>query len=149
MSLAEQAQAEREAAEEARRAAEEARRQAQEEAERKALENFILVPTNTFFPFKPADYDKADLFAAVAASERLAANEYAFGRIFHPSRDFVSDVVFVSQNGTDITFRTEDNAISKRMKVESRTGLSAGQKVRIYYRAYRYEDWEVKAIERR
>jgi hypothetical protein len=66
-----------------------------------------------------------------------------------PSIDFVSDVVFVSQDGTNITFRTEDNAISKRMKVDSRTGLVSGQKIRIYYTAYRIQDWRVIAIERR
>jgi hypothetical protein len=129
-----------------REAAEEAKRRAREEANRYNPAKFIIVPSD----FKPADYAKVDLFAAVAASERLsAAHEYwGYVDIGPPSRDFVSDVVFVSQNGTDIVFRTEDNAIRQRMKVGSRTGLTSGQKVRVYYRAYNLQDWQVAAIER-
>jgi hypothetical protein len=134
---------------EERQKAENARRQARIEANRYDPAKFIIVPDT----FSPADYTKADLFDAVAASEKLQAylepGTYEWFDIFGVySRDFVSDVVFVSQNGTDITFRTEDNAISKRMKVDSRTGLTSGQKVRIYYRAYRIRDWRITAIER-
>jgi len=110
---------------------------AYEEANRYDPANYILVPNR----FRPVDYTKADLFTAVATSERIVASRL-------DSRDFVSDVVFVSQDGTNITFRTEDNAISRRMKVTSRTGLTAGQKVRLYYTVYRIEDWQVIAIER-
>jgi len=113
------------------------RRAAYEEANRYDPANFILVPNR----FRPADYTKVDLFTAVATYERLGAGGLDW-------RDFVSDVVFVSQDGTNITFRTEDNAISRRMKVTSRTGLTAGQKVRLYYTVYRIEDWQVIAIER-
>jgi hypothetical protein len=103
-----------------REAAEVARRQAIEEANRYDPANFIIVPSN----FKPGDYTKADLFSAVAASERLEIVALGwFNQTYTPSREFVSDVVFVSQDGTDITFRTADNAISRRMKVDSRTGL--------------------------
>jgi hypothetical protein len=125
---------------------EEAARLAREEANRYDPANFIIVP-KTFYPTK---YSKADLFAAVAASERLETVSVipANGFVFSPSRDFVSDVVFVSQNGTDITFRTADNAISKSMKVGSRTGLTVGQRVRIYYTVYRIKDWTIDAIER-
>jgi len=99
--------------------------------------------------FKPADYTKADLFAAVATAEKFSsAPQIVFGFVGYENKDFVSDVVFVSQNGTDITFRTEDNAIRKSMKVGSRTGLTAGQKVRVYYTAYRIKDWTIDAIER-
>jgi hypothetical protein len=140
-----QARAEREAAEEARRLA-------REEANRYDPANFILVPSD----FKPADYRREDLFAAVSASEKLGivdtwATHYGLLLDMHkpPSIDFVSDVVFVSQDGTNITFRTEDNAIIRRMKIDSRTGLVSGQKVRIYYTAYRIQDWRVIAIERR
>ena len=134
-----------------------AERTAQEEAQQLAVEEankydpakFILVPDF----FYPAHYTKADLFAAVAASERLDVVEIVSSSnigtyTITPSRSFVSEVVFVSQNGTDITFRTGDNAISKRMKVESRTGLTSGQRVRIYYTVYRIQDWRVVAIER-
>jgi tetratricopeptide (TPR) repeat protein len=125
------------------------RQSAAAEASRYDPAKFILVPNG----FNPAGYTKADLFAAVAASERLQAylnpGEYEeFDILGVYSRDFASDVVFVSQNGTDITFRTEDNAIRKSMKVDSRTGLTSGQKVRIYYRAYRIRDWRISAIER-
>jgi hypothetical protein len=142
----EKANAEQIAAEETRRQAEEVRRQAREEANRYDPTRFIVVPSN----FRPANYTKADLFDAVAASEKLEAVSVipANGYVFNPSKEFVSDVVFVSQNGTDITFRTEDNAIRQTMKVDSRTGLTAGQKVRIYYKAYRVQNWQVFAIER-
>jgi tetratricopeptide (TPR) repeat protein len=122
---------------------------AAEEANSNDSGKFILAPSG----FSPANYTKADLFDAVAASERLQAyldpgtyEEFDIFGVY--SRNFSSDVVFVSQNGTDITFRTEDNAIRKSMKVDSRTGLTSGQKVRIYYRAYRIQDWRVAAIER-
>jgi hypothetical protein len=141
-----QRNAEKEKAEAEREAKEEAERQAYELANRYDPSKFIIVPSG----FKPADYDKADLFYAVAASEKLDyRHTYWFDAdLGPPSRKFVSDVVFVSQNGTDITFRTEDNAIRKTMKVGSRTGLTAGQKVRIYYRAYNLQDWQIVAIER-
>jgi len=134
--------AQEKALEEANRRAEEADRRAKEEAKK----NFIIIPEN----WNPAKYTKVDLFAAVAASEKLSANHEYWGSIDlgPPSRDFVSEVLFVSQNGTDITFRTADNAIRKTMKVGSRTGLTAGQKVRIYYSAYRIKDWTIDAIER-
>ena len=127
-----------------RTAQEEAQRLAVEEANRYDPAKFIIVPSN----FRPANYTRADLFEAVAVSERLSATPVLFGTLVYPSRDFVSDVVFVSQNGTDIIFRTGDNAISRTMKVESRTGLTSGQRVRIYYTVYRIQDWQVVAIER-
>jgi len=107
---------------------------------------FIIVP-ETFYP---ADYTKADLFDAVATSEKLDITpKFWMGNTpVYPSKDFVSEVLFVSQNGTDITFRTADNAIRKAMKVDSRTGLTADQKVRIYYTVYRIKDWTITAIER-
>jgi hypothetical protein len=134
-----------EAQRQAEEAAEEAQRQAREAANKYDKSKFIIVP-ETFYP---ANYTKADLFEAVATSEKLGSTpDIIFNQYVYPSKDFVSDVIFVSQNGTDITFRTADNAISKRMKVDSRTGLTAGQKVRIYYEAYRIKDWHVDAIER-
>jgi hypothetical protein len=141
--------AERIATEEARRQTQEAERQAREkaweEANRYNPANFIIVPDD----FKPASYTKADLFDAVAASEKLSSTPTIwYGMAFYDSIDVVSDVVFVSQSGTDITFRTADNAISRRMKVDSRTGLTAGQRVRIYYTIYRIQNWQIDAIER-
>jgi hypothetical protein len=141
----EAAKMKREKEEAERTAQEEARRLAREEANRYDPAKFIIVPSN----FRPADYTKADLFAAVAASEKLEVRAFGWGyTVYTPSREFVSDVVFVSQNGTDITFRTDDNAIRKSMKVGSRTGLTAGQKVRIYYIAFNMDDWRVHAIEK-
>ena len=132
-----------------REAAEEARRQERAATRQRVQENLIIGPSN----FNPANYTKVDLFEAVAVSERLQMSlrpgEHEELDIFGVyTRNFVSDVIFVSQNGTDITFRTEDNAISRRMKVDSRTGLNSGQKVRIYYGVYRIRDWRVDAIER-
>ena len=119
---------------------------ARESANKYDKSKFIIVPSD----FYPANYTKADLFEAVAASEKLGITpQFWMGNTpVYPSKDFVSDVLFVSQNGTDITFRTADNAINKRMKVDSRTGLTAGQKVRIYYTASRVNDWTITAIER-
>ncbi|GHV06845.1 hypothetical protein FACS189485_16070 [Spirochaetia bacterium] len=90
------------------------------------------------------------MFDAVAAAEKLdVIARNILGQTYTPSKQFVSDVVFVSQNGTDITFRTSDNAISQFMKVDSRTGLTAGQRVRIYYNVYRQlTAWRVQAIEK-
>ena len=120
---------------------------AREAANKYDKSKFIIVPDNYFYP---ADYAKADLFEAVATSEKLNINPvyWVGNNPVYPSKDFVSDVLFVSQNGTDITFRTADNAIRKTMKVDSRTGLTAGQKVRIYYTVYRIKDWTITAIER-
>jgi hypothetical protein len=127
-------------------AQDEARRLAREEANKYDPEIFLFVPD----VFYPASYTKADLFEAVATSERLGTSGLTPSGIDWgpPNKSFVSDVIFVSQNGTDITFRTEDNAIRRRMKVDSRTGLTAGQRVRIYYTVYRINDWQVHAIER-
>jgi hypothetical protein len=134
-------EAEKKAAQEAEA---EAKRKAIEEANKYDASKFVIVPSN----FKPAEYTKADLFAAVAASEKMDSAAIFGTYVYTPSKNFVSDVVFVSQSGTDIIFKTADNAISQRMKVDSRTNLTAGQKVRIYYTAYRINSWQVHAIER-
>jgi hypothetical protein len=117
-------------------------------AEEEERNKYIILPK----VFNPADYASADLFSAVAAAEKfaisdsiiLAGDYYTYA----PSKRFVSDVVFVSQNGTDIRFRTADNAIAQTMKVSVRTGLTAGQQVLVYYYAYRIKDWSVVAIKR-
>jgi hypothetical protein len=64
---------------------------------------------------------------------------------------FVSELTFVRQNGTDIVFSSDDNAISQRMTIEQRAGLQAGQKVRVYYEITRAPliTWDVIAIQRR
>jgi len=123
-------------------AAAEARRKAEEEANRYDPSKFTIVPDN----FKPANYESTDLFNAIARVETLAKNRRLSFRC-----PYVSDFVFVSQNGTDILFRTDDNAISQYMKVYGRSGLTAGQKVRVYYIALIQNsliEWQVIAIER-
>jgi hypothetical protein len=105
--------------------------------------------------FRRADGIKTDLLNVETAATKQ-----------EPLADrYVSDVVFVSTSGTDITFRTEDGFATRRMKVLKtreefdRTKLSPGQKVRIYYTAepikdstvvadLRLADWEIIAIER-
>ena len=144
--IAAREKAESEAADEAER---QERAQERANASRRVQENLIIGPSN----FSPSGYANADLFAAVAASERLQAylqpGTYEELDLFGVySRKFASDVIFVSQSGTDVVFRAEDNAIRKSMKVDSRTGLTVGQKVRIYYTIYRIKDWRVEAIER-
>jgi tetratricopeptide (TPR) repeat protein len=119
---------------------------ARKEANQYDPAKFIIVPNG----FRPANYTKADLFDAAATAEKLAISAIARdGTVWPtPSEDFASEVVFVNQNGTDITFRTADNAISRTMKVDGRTGLTAGQRVRIYYSVYHIKDWHIDAIER-
>ena len=103
--------------------------------------NFIIVPQSFFYP---STFQQADLFQAIARSERLdVVPSSSAGGI----ASFVSDLIFVSQNVTDITFRSDDG-ISRTMKVTERTGLTAGQRVRVYYKVYRLQTWEVVAIER-
>jgi len=64
---------------------------------------------------------------------------------------YVSDLKFVRQNGTDITFSSDDNAITQNMTIDQRSGLQAGQKVRVYYEitSSPLTTWEVIAIEKR
>jgi len=130
--------------EEARAA--EARRIAREEANRYDPAKFTIVPSD----FAPADYTSIDLFAAVADVEK-GGTYYGNSYVFIP-REYVSVsvVVFVSQNGTDTRFRTTDNAISQNMKVDGRSGLTSGQRVRLYYRVAKnpLAEWRVVAIER-
>jgi hypothetical protein len=143
-----QKKAEREAAE---AEAAEAKRIAQEEADRYDPSKFTIVPSN----FRPSRYTSIDLFAAVATIEKMPSvnpNNPNTGRgdLALTTRLYATDVVFVSQNGTDILFRTNDNAISQNMKVDNRSGLSAGQRVRIYYRVTKhpFAEWRIEAIER-
>jgi len=130
---------------------------AEEEIKRKALEEankydplkFTIVPKD----FKPADYTSIDLFTAVSNVEKMLGGNgsaYDEGVAIARQRYYVSDVVFVNQNGTDIQFRTSDNAISQIMKVDSRSGLVSGQRVRLYYRVKKnlFAEWRVDAIER-
>jgi hypothetical protein len=98
---------------------------------------FTFVASN----FRPSLYDKMDLFDAVAKAEKLSYKGGFRG---------VSDVVFAGQSGTNIQFKTDDGAISQYMKIASRSGLTAGQKVRVYYRVTSdpLTEWNVVAIER-
>jgi hypothetical protein len=110
---------------------------------------FTIVPSN----FRPADYTSIDLFKAVSDVEKMKSAfdlGYYNGGLGVRER-YVSDVVFVEQNGTDIRFRTNDNAISQTMKVGDRSGLTTGQKVRLYYRVTKdlIAEWYVVAIEKR
>jgi hypothetical protein len=124
----------------------EAKRKAEEEANRYDPSRFTIVPSD----FKPANYTSIDLFTAVANVEKMPRGNGSFGDSLFATRLYVSEVVFVSQNGTDIQFKTSDNAISQSMKVDGRSGLSAGQRVRLYYRVTKnpLTEWRVVAIEK-
>jgi len=123
---------------------EEARKR--EEAERRAFEERFIFKTSNF---DPADYRRADLFEAVATSERLSATPDYFANIpVYDSMGFVSDVTFIRQDVTDITFRNLTGDVTRTMKITARSGLQNGQRVRIYYRVYRILPWEIIAIER-
>lgn len=103
-----------------REAAEEARRLAREEANRFDPANFIIVPNN----FAPADYTFVDLFRAASTardlhrtSNRLEAGvrQLASIGLGNTLLMYVSDLTFVRQDGLNITFSSDDNAISQRM----------------------------------
>lgn len=87
--------------------------------------DFYVVPNS----FAPADFTEKDLFDAVVAGKRMSDTQEALGGYY-----FVSDVVFVTQSGTNAIFRSADNAISQNMKIDSRSGLKGGEKVSLYYR---------------
>jgi hypothetical protein len=112
-------------------AAVEIRRAAQEEADRYDPNDFILV----FPEFRKSLHETIDLFDAVVTIEKgKQLTDFYF-----------SDVIFVSQDGMTIDFTTDDHAITQRMKIFSRSGLTANQKVRVYYT----DNFEVMAIEKR
>jgi hypothetical protein len=98
--------------------------------------------------FKPSNYKTIDLFEAVVVSEKMVPESPEV--YFYTANFFASDVVFVSQSGTYIVFKTADNAIAREMKIATRSGLSAGQKVRVYYCLTKHPitEWEVRAIEK-
>ena len=130
------------AREERQRAAE----QATEEANRYDPSRFTLVPSG----FKPAEFEAVDLFDAVSRVERMPRGRAGTLDEVLNVFEFVSDVVFVNQSGTNIQFRTVDNAISQNMNIDSRSGLTSGQRVRVYYKVSKnpLTDWRVVAIER-
>jgi tetratricopeptide (TPR) repeat protein len=107
---------------------------------------FTLLPSD----FNPADYQKRDLFDAVASVEKMPRGSGSLFDGVLTTFKFASDVVFATQDGTDIYFKTADNAITQHMKIGSRSGLTPGQKVRIYYTVKRnpYTEWNVDAIEK-
>ncbi|MCL2761573.1 MAG: hypothetical protein FWD36_00005 [Treponema sp.] len=137
----------------------EAKRLAAAEADRYDPSKFTIVPSG----YKPTSYTSIDLFTAVANAEKMPritdnthlptaismAEQTGMARVYG-IYFYVSEVVFVSQNGTDIIFKTADNAISQNMKVDERSGLTAGQKVRLYYVISKHPllEWHVRAIER-
>jgi tetratricopeptide (TPR) repeat protein len=134
-----------------------------EDNKRKSFDpsKFAVVPSD----FRPADYTKVDLFRAASTSKNLeiSSNKYdamsnqlktdlSFGLVGgNYYLMYVSDVTFVRQNGTNITFSSDDNAISQMMSIDQRSGLQAGQRVRIYYTiaSTPLTTWDVIAIERR
>jgi Ni/Co efflux regulator RcnB len=148
-----QEEANRKAQEEAdRKARVEADRQAREEANRYDPSKFTMVPSD----FKPADYTSIDLFKAAANSKNLQrASNKRDAKLIGMGLNFIllykSDLTFVSQNGTDIIFSSDDKAITQNMTIDQRSGLQAGQRVRVYYEISRAPSttWDIVAIERR
>jgi len=150
----------------AKRAADEAQKKAEQAAEadakRKTLEEankydpskFTVVPSD----FKPAEYTSVDLFKAVSEADKLTRSpenkaitiRSTIGRGFY-SLARVSDLTFVRQDGTNITFSSDDKAITQIMTIDQRSGLQAGQKVRVYYIITKapLTSFDVVAIERR
>lgn len=132
---------------------------AKEAANKYDPSKFTVVPSD----FKPADYTSTDLFKAASnvRNIRITSNKeeaiykqaYSWVNLGFESYylKYVSDLTFVRQNGTDITFSSDDNAITQIMDIDQRSGLQAGQKVRVYYEISRspLTRWDVVAIERR
>lgn len=138
-------QAKKEAEEQKRLAAQ----KADEEANRYDPKDFYFLESD--FTFRPADYEEKDLFDAVSIAEKLLINyrdEIDWFGVY--SRNYVSDVIFVRQDGQTIVFKTEDNAISQVMKISGRSGLKGGEKVRVYYRVAKEPilEWDVRAIKK-
>jgi tetratricopeptide (TPR) repeat protein len=134
------------------------RQKAREEANKFDPSKFTVVPSD----FTPADYTSVDLFKAVSDSRDLQVvsnkrealnpltlSTFQWGRTY--SLRYVSDLTFVNQNGTDISFSSDDKAITQNMTIDQRSGLQAGQKVRVYYMITKspLTTWDVIAIERR
>jgi toxin YoeB len=118
------------------------------EADRYDQNNFSFVADD----FKPSRYIPADLFEAVTSPTRFDGNYRTLrNKYWKYMRGFVSDVVFEGQEGTNIWFTTEDRAISQTMNISARSGLTPGQKVRVYcsYQGGTYKRWDVHAIEYR
>jgi hypothetical protein len=145
---------------EERQRIEDERRRAAEAANRYDPAKFTVVPSN----FRPADYTSVDLFRAASSARNLqiASNReeaisnqiqstFMFGMGGSWFLEYVSDLTFVRQNGTGITFSSDDNAITQSMGIDQRSGLQAGQRVRVYYTIMRspLTRWDVIAIERR
>jgi hypothetical protein len=130
----------------------EAEQLAKAEARQRMLANFIIVPSRP--NWNPSNYTTIDLFTAVANVEKMPSQVITSRSgaldFLASQRDYVSDVVFVSQNGTDIVFKTADNAISQNMKISERSSLTPSQRVRVYYIVTKLPltEWNVVAIER-
>jgi tetratricopeptide (TPR) repeat protein len=119
---------------------------------------FTIIPSD----FKPNDYTKVDLFKAVSNSRNLEISSNKQDALLQELKsllnfglggkyyfEYVSDLTFVRQNGIDISFSSDDNAISQIMSIDQRSGLQAGQRVRVYYMITRspLTRWDVIAIE--
>jgi hypothetical protein len=146
--------------EEDRQTAEEER---QNELLRQRLNNFIY-KSKSFTAKDIQEYKNGDIFEAASASRNLQITsnkqdalikqlESAFmlglGGVY--ILQYVSNLTFVRQNGTDIVFSSDDEAISQRMIIDQRSGLQPGQKVRVYYMVTQspLTTWDVIAIEPR
>jgi hypothetical protein len=88
-----------------------------------SAEKFIYAMTG----FDPMDFTEMDFGDLLATTQKGNVDGM-----------YVSEVVFVRQSGKDLTFETTNGNKSKKMQTFENvpTGLSEGQKVRIYYRAY-------------
>lgn len=141
----------------------EAERLAKQKADQVRMSKFIFKP-NDFSVEDISKYKKIDLFEAVASVDKMVRGSGSFGDTLFGellSSDsqlgalsniqyYVSEVLFVSQSGTNIKFKTADNAIAQDMKISNRSGLSPGQKVNLYYRVSKnpLTEWNVIAIEK-
>jgi len=107
--------------------------------------NFYIVPEN----FKPANYKSTELFEAVVQADDIKNDTRLYGPLIQ--MNFVSDVVFISQKGTMILFKSFDNSISQQMNIDEPSGIMGAQNVRIYYEITKPTlikmEWTVIAIE--
>ena len=121
----------------------EAKLKAYEEANKYNPSDFYYIAEK----FKPAEYQEISFFKGVYNGKNMKIGPTLWG-YGYDTYDYVSDVIFVSQNGINITFRTADNSITHTLQISDSAGLKSGEKVKLYYRINSPIDFTVKAIKK-
>lgn len=87
--------------------------------------------------FQPSIYEQIDLLKGVANGQKMEVHtvyfNYAPLYVGYEPLYYVSDAVFVRQQGTNVTFKTHDSIIQQNMIVDSKIELNGGETVTIFY----------------